>query len=524
MFKKISLPRHKFPASSFENLKKNSRKRLMIISTSRDFQIGVILFAVFLAALLLIQFATPGLVGNDGYYHIKAAYILRTEGLKPDFNWLPLTILNAENYYDHHYLFHILMILFTFGDLRIGAKLASVFFPTLAFLSIWYLLKKQKVPYAELWSLGLLIISEAFIYRMNMPRAQSLSLLLLVWTLHVLLQKEYKWLTLLGFLYVWSYNAFPLIVIVVFLYLVAHLLTERKLVWTPLVYAVGGVVLGLVINPYFPENLLFIYRHITPKLFDMAAVPVGNEWSPYRTATLLENSGFALLIFASGIVALGLKSKKMNVATATSLFLTLTFSFMLFEARRFIEYAPPFMLIFAAFAWQPVLEEIRQNEQEKSKRSPVMRLAPIFVLVLFMPLAWGAMVGARKQLQESGRPYQRYQGASAWLVANTPEDSRVFQTDWDDFPQLFFHNHHNTYTIGLDPTYMEIYDPALYAEWVAITRGKMAEIGEKIKNDFSGDYVITGLSQTRFIKKVEGDENLELVYEDGYAKIYKVLP
>lgn len=495
-----------------------------MLLTSRDFHIGVILFVVFLAALLLIQFATPGLVGNDGYYHIKAAYILRTEGLKPDFNWLPLTILNAENYYDHHYLFHILMIPFTFGDLRIGAKLASVFFPALAFLSIWYLLKKQKVPYAEVWSLGLLMISEAFIYRMNMPRAQSLSLLLLAWTLHALLQKEYKWLTLLGFLYVWSYNAFPLIVIVVALYLAAHLLVERKFLWTPLVFAVGGVVLGLVINPYFPENLLFIYRHITPKLFDMAAVPVGNEWSPYRTATLLENSGLALLIFASGIVALGLNAKKMSVATATSLFLTLTFSFMLFESRRFIEYAPPFMLIFAAFAWQPVLEEMQQNLQGNSKASLLKRFAPVVALIILIPLLWGSMVGARKQLQESGRPYQRYQEASAWLVANTPEDSRVFQTDWDDFPQLFFHNHHNTYTIGLDPTYMQIYDPALYDEWVAITRGKVDGMGEKIGNNFGGTYVITGLTHTAFIKEAQNDENLKLVYEDEYAKVFQVLP
>ena len=99
MLKKRYLPLHKFPTISFENIKKHSRKKLIMISTSRDFQIGVILFVVFFAALLLIQFATPGLVGNDGYYHIKASYILRTEGLKPDFNWLPLTILNAENYY-----------------------------------------------------------------------------------------------------------------------------------------------------------------------------------------------------------------------------------------------------------------------------------------------------------------------------------------------------------------------------------------------------------------------------------------
>ena len=108
------------------------------------------MFGVFVLALALIQFATPNLVGNDGYYHIKMSYLLRTGSLKPDFSWLPLTVLNSQEYYDHHYLYHILMIPLTYGDLRLGAKIASIIFPALAFVSIWWLLRGQKVPYARL--------------------------------------------------------------------------------------------------------------------------------------------------------------------------------------------------------------------------------------------------------------------------------------------------------------------------------------------------------------------------------------
>jgi hypothetical protein len=485
---------------------------------------GIALFIFFLVALALAQFATPGLVGNDGYYHIKSSYILRTEGIKPDFVWLPLTILNAQDYYDHHYLFHILMIPFTFGDLLTGAKIASVFFSALAFVSIWYLLKKQKVPYAEIWSLALLIISEAFVYRMNMPRAQSLSLLLIVWTFHVLLEKEYRQLTLIGFIYVWTYNAFPLILIVVFLYLIAYLLTERKFLWMPLVFAIGGVALGLLLNPYFPENLAFIYRHITPKLFDVAAVPVGNEWAPYKTATLLDNSGWALVVFISGVIALGQNSRRMNISTATSLFLALSFGFMLFGSRRFIEYAPPFMLIFAAFAWKPIIEVATQHHQRQRFFHHRAWLIPVISVFLLFPLIWVSLASSRKRLQENAKPYQRYEEASAWLVENTPEGSRIFQTDWDDFPQLFFYNHHNTYTIGLDPTYMQLYDSKLYEEWVEITRGNAEDIDEKIRIDFSGDYVLSDLSHTRFLLQAENDDGLKLVYQDSYAKVFQVLP
>ena len=87
---------------------------------------GAALFFVFSVFLAAVQFATPNLAGNDGYYHIKLAYLMRTEGLKPPFPWLPLTILNEGSFVDHHYLYHILLVPFTFGDLRLGAKIAGV--------------------------------------------------------------------------------------------------------------------------------------------------------------------------------------------------------------------------------------------------------------------------------------------------------------------------------------------------------------------------------------------------------------
>ena len=124
-----------------------------------------------------------------------------------------------------------------------------------------------------------------------------------------------------------------------------------------------GIVLGLLINPYFPDNLVFIYRHLLPKLSEMTAVSVGSEWYPYNTAQLLGNSLLALAAFGSGVVALGLQEKRMDTRTASSLFLALLFGLMLFQARRFVEYFPPFALIFAAFAWTPLIEAFQSRER-----------------------------------------------------------------------------------------------------------------------------------------------------------------
>jgi hypothetical protein len=486
---------------------------------------GVALTVLFVLFLGLVQFSTPNMPDNDGYYHIKLAEIMRIEGLKPAFPWLPLTILNAREFYDHHFLFHVALIPFTLGDLRLGAKFAAVIFAALAFLMIWWLLNWQRVPYAFLWSLGLLAVSHAFIYRMSITRAQSLSLLLLVLGLHWLLAGRHLRLLFLGFAFVWFYNGFPLIVVMAGIYAAALWLVERRLDLRPVLYAGLGVTAGLILNPYFPHNLAFIVQHIVPKLLDATAVSVGSEWYPYNTGQLLDNSPLALLAFISGALALGLSHQRMNVRTATTFLLACLFGLMLFQSRRFIEYFPPFALIFAAFAWSPLIQRARDRIRSSEGRLSVSRIRlglslALVVIVLFAGVRT-TFEAARSSIQGS-KPYSLYAGSAAWLAANTPPGSRVFQTDWDDFPRLFYYNTHNTYLVGLDPTYMQFYDAELYDRWVDITRGRVEQPSEAILTEFGARYVMSDLLHGSFLEQAALDPRLVEVYRDRDSVVFEV--
>ena len=503
---------------------------------------GLLLWVVFGLFLALVQFSTPDLPDNDGFYHIKLAYLMRTEGLKPDFPWLPLSILNSREFYDHHFLFHAALAPFTFGDLRLGAKWAAVFFASLAFLSAWNLLKNQRLPYASLWAMGLVAVSEAFIYRMSITRTQSLSLAVLMVGLDWLLRKKYSRLAFLAFIYVWLYDAFPLLLIFAAVYVLSTWLIDRRLEFRPIFYVAVGTALGLVINPYFPHNILFAYLHILPKLTGATAVSVGNEWYPYETAQLLKNSPLALFAFVSGVLALGLNARRMDLRTATSFTLACLFGFMLFQSRRFIEYFPAFSLVFAAFAWTPLIQVDAQNGQEQSmnpgrllaKRkngafspaglwgSLVQRLPALFLVLVLVPGAWTTFTAARSSLQTS-KPSDTYAAASAWLVANTSAGERVFQTDWDDFPRLFYYNTHNTYLIGLDPTYMLIYDADLYNLWVDITQGRIEHPSTAIQKDFGASYIMTDLRHKAFLERAAQDPGMLEVYRDGEAVLYQAV-
>ena len=202
-------------------------------------------------------------------------------------------------------------------------------------------------------------ISEAFIYRMSITRAQSLSLVVLMVALDWLLRNKIKRLAGLAFVYVWLYNAFPLLLIVAGVFVAARWILERKLDLRPLVSVGAGTFLGLIINPYFPYNIIFAVQHILPKLFEPTSVSVGSEWYPYTTAQLLENSLLALAAFVSGALALGLQEKRIDLRTLVSFLLAGVFGLMMFQSRRFIEYFPPFALVFAAFAWAPIMGQAK---------------------------------------------------------------------------------------------------------------------------------------------------------------------
>ena len=518
---------------------KGSSKFLRLMSTTQDdlriILVGGLLFLAYILVMALIQFSTPDLPDNDGFYHIRIAEIMRQEGFKPDFPWLPLSILNAREYADHHFLFHMALIPFTFGDLRLGAKWAAVVFSAIAFLSVWWLLCRQSVPYSALWALGVLAISEAFLYRMSITRAQSMSLAFLIIGLHWMFTRQYRWLIPLSFLYVWFYDAFPLMLILSVIYAGSTWLIEKRLEWRPVVYTMIGIGLGMLVNPYFPDNIVFFIRHIAPKLTETTTVSVGSEWYPYRTTQLLENSPLALVAFLAGVVALGLFERRMDNRTATALFVAIFFGLLLFQSRRFIEYFPPFALVFCALAWKPLLQSARElrskaptldalpTNSSSQKFPPKYKhlLAPAILGSLLLVGAWISVQDARSSIASS-KPYTLYSGAANWLEENSPAGARVFQTDWDDFPRLFFYNTHNTYLIGLDPTYMTLYDADLYDLWEEITQGDVEHPSDFIYPRFGAQYVVSDLLHRDFIQRAENDPGLEVVFRDSDAIVFQV--
>ena len=148
---------------------------------------------------------------------------------------------------------------------------------------------------------------------------------------------------------------------------------------------------------------------------------------------------------------------------------------------------------------------------------------PIILLSLSVSVGIAKSIPPAREAIDGSKSYGLYANASAWLEKNTPAGSRVFQTDWDDFPRLFFYNTHNVYLIGLDPTYLQLYDSKLYNLWVDITQGDVKNPSQIIATRFGSQYIHTDLNHGDFLRVAAKDPGLREVYRDDQAVIFEVL-
>jgi hypothetical protein len=477
---------------------------------------------VFSGALLAyIQFAGPNIVDYDGYYHIKMAELIREQGLPVKFPWLKFTILDEQHYTDHHMLLHVFQIPFTFvGDLRLAAKLAPAAFAAVTFTVFYLVVWQYGIRYPLLWLILLFASSSPFLYRMSMPRGQSVSVALQLIAFHLIMTRRAVGLAILSAFFVWAYNGFPVLIPIVLFGVLTHYLTEKKIEYKLVVGVGAGMAAGLVINPYFPRNVLFIWNHIVPKLFAAQyATSVGSEWYPYTSWAFLTLSLVAVLVYFGAVVMTNREEWVQDKPRLFWFFVSTMYLFLLLKSRRFVEYFPPTAVMFFAFSVRGWLKNLDLSDLLRTEA----RIAGVIAVVLLLVVAcYSTLADVRKDI--ANRPStDAYKGGAEWLAHHTPEGSTVFHTDWDDFPMLFFHNTHNTYLVGLDPDFMRLKDEPLFRRWEAITRGKVSHPEDAILRDFGCQYVITDNKHREFMAIADQSPRVEKVYSDRYTTVYHVL-
>ena len=489
----------------------------------------------------------------DGFFHAKLASLLAHGHFLKSMPWMQFSSLR-DNFTDQHLLYHLLQAPLTLinNDPLLGVKISAVIFATAQALVFYWLLKKFKISWPWFFSL-LLIILPALSFRLSLIKITGLSLIMVWLLIYAFFQKKYKTLAALGFIYVWLYGGWPLAIFIFIIFYLADYIyafihhQKIKLFHNKIViilnsvherfdlkklarYLLAGLFSGIIINPYFPQNIYAYYQ----QFFQIGLInksgqfPVGGEWYGASFHSILASTSILIFIMASIIfVLLFFNVKKISRLSWFSFLLSFAFLFLSLKSIRYTEYYSPFLLLFVASGTSDIIKIIKWQKisniwQDLNWQPKTSLLASLFVFgSLLMSIVYQQILNINIP---DAHPRLRYQAASNWLKQNTPKDSIVFHSDWDEWPMLFYFNDHNRYIIGLDFTFMYNYDRQLQQKYSDITRGNVrVNLAKEIKNNYKAEYIfVEKKDHEKLIQALDQDPNLPLLYKDAYFNIYKI--
>ena len=211
------------------------------------------ILAVFLCFFLIffaIQYFHQGFFCPDSYYHIKRAYLLRTEGFLGSLPWMQFTTVREKSM-DIALLFWILLAPFTFGNLILGAKIAAALFAGFFFALFYWLLVKWKIKRARLWLSALFLCAPSFLVLLSVTRPHILAVSLVFSTIYFAAERKYLYLFVLGVFYTLAYEVFFIFLIIALCFLASEWVLFRKINGRLILASAGGVFLGFIIAPGF---------------------------------------------------------------------------------------------------------------------------------------------------------------------------------------------------------------------------------------------------------------------------------
>lgn len=513
----------------------------------------------FAAAVVVVIAATsvallqlgPGLLDPDSFYHAKMAQVLFTHGLPDTFPWLQFTTLR-DQFVDQHILYHLVLIPFIWWQgMFTGTRLAAVVLAAVLAAALWWLLERRQ-PASSPWAAAVFAIipwiTEPFLFRLSLAKAGPLALLWLFLGWLAVERRRPWWLAAMALLYVLTHGGWLMLWVVTGVVLAVAVTTEwwqvvprtlggwLKRWWQPDVRRLwlalaGGTAIGLVVHPHFPANLGFYWQQLVQigMVNYQEVARVGGEWKAYTvvdivTLTPLVSVGLILAIAVWAVN--GWRSK----ISWTSAILTVFFFAITLKSRRYIEYAVPTAITFITSVLAPYLSTIRIRTAARrwlTLSTPAtigVCVASIFWLVSMTALVAAGWQRNWRYSQSASHTEAQFAAAAGWIAQHGQPGDIVFHTDWDEFPQLWYHNDSQYYIVGLDPTFMYLYNPELYGRYEQITLGHIGNhVAEQIKSQFGARYVFVNRQQNQeFWQFLQGDPAAVLQYQDTEAAVFEL--
>ena len=474
--------------------------------------------------LYSIQFASVFMMGEDSYYHIKFAYLSRVGGIIKSFPWAQFSLWK-DQFYDKEFLYHFLLQPFTFGDLSLGGKLAAVCFGTALFVTLYHVIRSNKFKFPLLWVIFAFCTSSYFLYRINITRPQTLSIIMSLIVVHLQINKRYKAVAIATCIYSLAHTGAYISVAYALVIAAVEFWRDRTINWKLPVYTMGGFAFGMLVHPNFPTNIIVWHiQNINVVLTAWAGTKnelgIAGELRPINTRDFVYSFMPLLIPYTLMIWSMFTKTTKNSFKTMCLFAIATAYLFAFMNSLRFNEMWVPFSILFFASYYTDLSEEL-------NFKALIIKNKAIAVSIMLVVLAFygGTFRDSYKSLHRdflfnSNKPYNE---DAAWLKHNISDNSIVYTCDWDDAPYLFFGNDKARYLVFLDPHFMYDWDKNIWDIWYRTSNGLTSDPYQNIKQVFGAKYVYCTSDFRSLISQMKNDVRFRQLRQTKDSVVFEVL-
>jgi hypothetical protein len=476
-----------------------------------------------IALLITAQFSIPVIFGADGYLHMRMASFIREKGPKYDFHWARYSVF-AKNFADKDFLYHVILIPFTFFPNLVMAGKISACLGTILLYGVffWMLVRYGREKFLGPAFLLMFLCSAPFVQAISQTRNMVLVMALTLVFVHLLIEKKQLPLLIISLVMTLTHVSAPYLLVFAALGEGARFAMERTFHWRSLRSVALGLLLGFLIHPNFPNNFLIFYLNgILVPIFALKwGLELGAEFFPISTRDFVLDYPF-IIVGLLILIALGVSSKR-TIKTSTAIWLSVTAFFFVFSffSQRYIAQGYPLMLIsFAAYVsdWWQSGERLPNLKTNKN-----LKVIAVVALALFFGIIGRRAYREFRSLAEVEAVYNNhFQMVGAFMKQNIPAGETIFHSNWSDSQYLIGINPKNDYFVTLDPIYMYYWNPKKYNLYRDIAFGRCPDPYAALKNEFDARYGYVGKNYfSGLINQIRTDSRFRVLGEDGLGLVF----
>ena len=486
--------------------------------------IPLILLAGF-SLIVAAQFSIPTLFGADGYLHIRMSEFLREHGPRYNFHWARFSFF-ADRFCDKDFLYHALLIPFTFGkDIFFNAKVSAALFAGLLYLVFFLSLRRYcAIRSVVAAALVAFLLSAPFVRALCEPRNMVMIIgLTLVFT-DALIRNRHRLLFFIALVYTLSHVSGPYLILFVLLGEGVRYANERTWGWKNLLAVVLGVGTGMLLHPNFPHNFLYFYLNgIAVPIFSLKwGLELGAEFFPIDTRDLV--LGYPVLFIAL-LLLLVLGSATANkIKTSTKIWMAIAGFFFVFSffSRRYLIHCYPMALVSTA--------AFTSDWWESAPRWGPLRSRSAQAGALVVALSLAGLLGAHtykefETIRLSERVFNgHYEAVGKFMEQHVPAGEVVFHANWSDSQYFIGLNPKDDYFVTLDPVYMFYWDKEKYRLYREIAFGNNRDPYDILKNTFGVHYGYAGKNYfSGLVNQVKNDSRFQVMAENELGVVFKLV-